>query len=82
MTYSEGPNLPYPLEKQSCGRIIDPATGHPLVIIAGGQARDDDADETEITDDTFIWDTVTDIITKVSTCVIQVAIVRELTFFN
>lgn len=64
MQYTEGPSLPTSPFAPSCGRIIDRSTGHPLVIIAGGYAYDETDDETDEIEHTYIWDTVTDTITR------------------
>ena len=63
MIFLEGPSLPYPLEKQSCGRILDKESGHMLVVIAGGD--EETLGGTSTTDTTLIWDTFTDTIIKV-----------------
>ena len=68
MTFKDGPNMPDgPIESHSCGRIIDRETGNINVIIAGGFQIDpeDFGDMDEVTR-TYIWDTVTNDIVRVS----------------
>ena len=70
MKFEEGPDLPFQVQKQSCGRIIDRESGHVLVIIAGGEIEiiTGKAITTTQTDATLIWDTVTNIIVQVIHC--------------
>ena len=63
--FNEGPNLPIAPLKHSCGRIIDRESGHPLVIVAGGYIYDSEEDTTQEIEHTYIWDTVTDVVTRV-----------------